>query len=97
MTAILFFSLFLSSGGELPVLAEGYKIEAAGEAIDIQVGHLVPCVADWNGDGLKDLIVGQFTGGKIRLYLNKGSDSEPVFGDFEFLKAGGSEISLPAG
>lgn len=78
-------------------LKEGVKLEADGEAIDVQVGHLVPLAMDWNDDGKKDLIVGQFSGGKIRLYLNHGTDSAPVFKDFEYLRAGDAEISLPAG
>jgi hypothetical protein len=78
-------------------LQEGVRLQAGGEVIDVEIGHLVPCVTDWNGDGKKDLIVGQFSRGKIRLYLNQGTDKEPVFKDFEYLKAGGAEISLPAG
>ena len=77
--------------------AEGVKLEANGDIIDIKIGHLVPCVTDWNSDGNKDLMVGQFDAGKIRLYLNQGSDSAPAFKDSEFLSAGGVEISLPAG
>ena len=76
---------------------EGIKLEANGDIIDIKIGHLVPCVTDWNSDGSKDLIIGQFEAGKIRLYLNQGSDSAPTFNDSEFLHAGGVEISLPAG
>jgi len=76
---------------------QGVKIEADGKAIDVEVGHAVPCVLGWNNDGKKDLIVGQFGGGKIRLYLNQGTDDAPVFKDFTFLRAGGTEISLPAG
>ena len=41
--------------------------------------------------------VGQFRGGKIRLYLNHGTDDSPVFKEYSFLHAGGKEISLPAG
>lgn len=80
-----------------PALGPGSRIVAGEEPIDISVGHLVPCVADWNSDGNRDLIVGQFSGGKIRLYLNQGSNKKPLLKDFEFLKAGGEEISLPAG
>ena len=80
-----------------PRLREGMKIKAAGKPIDIGVGHLVPCVTDWNSDGKKDLIVGQFKNGAIRLYLNEGTDTEPVFGDYSFLQAGGKTIRLDAG
>lgn len=75
----------------------GVKLEADGKAIDVEIGHLVPCAMDWNGDGKRDLIVGQFSKGKIRLYLNHGTDDSPVFKEYSFLHAGGKEISLPAG
>lgn len=99
MHAHLLLCLFLVNAPleSLPELSEGQKLHAKGEVIDIDVGHLVPCVADWNNDGRKDLIVGQFRGGKIRLYLNEGTDAEPQFDEFVYLKAGGSEISLEAG
>ena len=50
-----------------------------------------------NSDGKKDLIVGQFSKGAIRLYLNQGTDTEPVFNDFSFLQAGGKPIKMDAG
>ena len=78
-------------------LRPGVKLKADGKVIDVEVGHLVPCVMDWNGDGKRDLIVGQFSKGKIRLYLNHGTDGSPVFKEYSFLHAGGKEISLPAG
>jgi len=78
-------------------MREGVRIEADGEVINDGRGHLVPCMSDWNNDGKKDLIVGQLSGGKIRLYLNHGTDSAPVFKDFSYLKAGGAEINLPSG
>ena len=78
-------------------LAKGVKLEVAGEPIDIEVGHLVPRACDWNNDGKKDLIVGQFRDGAIRLYLNEGTDSAPVFGEFSLLHAGGKPIRLDAG
>ncbi len=78
-------------------MQEGVRLEADGKVIDVEIGHLVPCVTDWNEDGKRDLVVGQFSGGKIRLYLNQGTDSAPVFKTFEYLKAGGAEISLPSG
>ncbi|HNY26524.1 MAG TPA: VCBS repeat-containing protein [Candidatus Sumerlaeota bacterium] len=80
-----------------PALQKGFRVEADGKPIDGEIGHLVPCVTDWNNDGKKDLIVGQFGGGKIALYLNQGTDAAPVFSKPEYLKAGGAEISLPAG
>lgn len=76
---------------------EGIPLKAGGEVIDVTQGHLMPTVMDWNDDGKKDLVVGQFKGGRIRLYLNEGSDAAPAFGASKFLEAGGAEIRLPAG
>ena len=84
----------------LPVertLGPGVRLESAGKTIDEKIGHFVPCVADWNGDGKKDLIVGQLMSGKIRLYLNEGSDAAPKLGEVQFMQAGGKDISLPCG
>jgi len=83
-----------------PVFAqfkEGVKLEANGKPIDAEIGHFVPTVVDWNSDGKKDLIIGQFREGKIQLFLNYGSDSDPQFKDSQYLQAGGEEINLPAG
>lgn len=78
-------------------MSAGVKLQANGKVIDIDIGHLVPCVMDWNGDGKKDLVVGQFAGGQIRVYINNGTDKAPLFNDFKYLQAGGKEIHLPAG
>lgn len=75
----------------------GFKIVADGKLINVEIGHLVPDVVDWNNDGKKDLLVGQFKEGSIRLYLNKGTDAKPVFGEFSLLAAGDKPIKLDAG
>jgi len=81
-----------------PVLAldfqAPYKINANGSPIRLTVGHANPLVTDWDGDGLKDLIIGQYSGGKMRLYINEGSNPAPVFGTFTYLQADGTDISL---
>ena len=75
----------------------GFKIAAGGKPIDVEIGHLVPDLVDWNNDGKKDLVVGQFKEGAIRLYLNEGTDAKPVFGEFSLLAAGDKPIKLDAG
>ena len=45
-------------------------------------GRAYPLFYDWDNDGLKDLLVGDFGGGKlsnIRVYLNKGTANSPVW------------------
>jgi hypothetical protein len=55
-------------------MREGVRIEANGKVIDIERGHLVPCVSDWNNDGRKDLLVGHMR--TIILYKNVGTQSD---------------------
>jgi hypothetical protein len=71
-------------------------IEANGSAITVN-GHADPCVADWDGDGLKDLLLGEFTQGRIRLYLNSGTSNAPVFTTWSYLESDGVVITLPYG
>lgn len=53
-------------------------------------------VADWNGDGLLDLIVGDIRG-YVSVYLNEGSKERFTFGKPTRLKANGKEIVVPHG
>ncbi|MBQ9370589.1 MAG: fibronectin type III domain-containing protein, partial [Thermoguttaceae bacterium] len=42
-----------------------------------------PSLADWNGDGLLDLVVGEKTSsgaGQVAIYLNSGTNAEPSYG-----------------
>ena len=36
------------------------RIQAAGKPIDVTVGHAAPYLHDFDGDGLRDLLVGEF-------------------------------------
>jgi hypothetical protein len=86
-----------SPGTTSPELLEGVLIQAGGEKIAVRAGHLAPDVVDWNNDGKKDLILGQRSGGRIRLYINEGTDDQPRFDRFEYLTAGGATIALESG
>ena len=64
----------------------------------IDVGYYgAPCVADWNGDGSKDMVLGIFTSGNIRFYENENTNDSPVFNSFSNLQADGVAITLPYG
>ncbi len=89
--------LFISfASAELPVYDASSIIVANGEPITMDVGCASPCVTDWNLDGKKDLIVGQFKNGKMRYYENIGTNANPQFGDYVFMQADGEDISLEA-
>ncbi len=82
--------------GMTPVFNGPEFIRDAGVPID--VGYYgAPTVTDWNRDGAKDLVLGQYDLGKIRLYLNLGPDTAPDFNGYSFFKSGGVDISLPYG
>jgi opacity protein-like surface antigen len=75
--------------GPLPVMDGSSQID---------VGYYgAPSMADWNEDGARDLVIGQFDYGKIRLYLNQGQDRMPRFDGYEFYQSGGTDITLPYG
>ncbi len=64
--------------GGIPELEQGVYIQAGTKPLTVKP-YTAPSVIDWNNDGKKDLLVGQFDEGNIWLYLNRGTDSEPVF------------------
>ena len=83
--------LFPEALGE-PILFHPATNLYAG-AVPLAVGsYSIPCLADWNGDGRKDLLVGYRTADKILLYLNNGGDTDPRLTSSTNLQAGGVDI-----
>ncbi|MBD3370354.1 hypothetical protein GF402_08335 [Candidatus Fermentibacteria bacterium] len=73
-----------------------YSIHSGGSEID--VGYYgAPCVVDWDVDGYKDLVLGQFSSGYIRFYANHDTNDSPVFDGYEYIEADGGRISVPSG
>jgi hypothetical protein len=90
--------LLLACAGTLAAqFQEPVKITAGDDAINVDVGHAAPFYYDWTGNGVRDLLVGQFGSGRLRIYKNHGTDTEPVFKDFEWFMAGGEIASVPSG
>jgi hypothetical protein len=73
------------------------RLKAGGEFINVDIGHAAPYVFDWDKDGKRDLLVGQFGSGKLRIYLNKGTDIQPKYEALEWFRAGGAVATVPAG
>ncbi|MGE5293616.1 MAG: hypothetical protein ACM3VT_02180, partial [Solirubrobacterales bacterium] len=70
-------------------------IQADGNDINV-LGYSVPSFEDWNNDGLRDLIVGEGGAnypGKIRVYLNVGTESDPRFAGFFYVQANGGDLT----
>src|SRR5437867_2146763 len=74
-----------------------FRVLADGSPIDVEIGHAAPLMADMDGDGKLDLLVGQFKEGKLRIYRNLGSNNDPRFGTFTWFEAGGANGKVPSG
>lgn len=74
-------------------------VEANGVEIVVP-GYSVPSMMDWNNDLLKDLIVGEGSPsqGKVRIYLNAGTEAEPRFDGYFYAQANGADLTcVPSG
>ena len=93
--SILILGLFLVAFADTPVFNYGQYVYASGNPID--VGYYgSPFSYDWDGDGVRDLIVGQFSSGMVRFYRNNGTNANPAFGAFSYIQADGRNISVYA-
>ena len=108
-------SLFAQRESKIPVdsyrFDSGVRLMTGGKPIDVTTGHASPYVYDFNGDGKRDLLVGEFGSGtyrgettsksslanaRLRVYLNVGSNAAPRYDGFKYLQAGGENASVPS-
>jgi hypothetical protein len=80
----------------IPELDEGVYIQSGGGPLEVS-SYSAPSVMDWDNDGRKDLLVGQFSNGNIWLFLNQGTDARPTFGSGQKVQAGGVNITTSYG
>jgi|TARA_B100001971_G_C17964469_1_gene419148 hypothetical protein len=73
-------------------LEKPVRIMVNGAPIRAELGYAAPCWTDVDGDGTRDLLVGQYGGGKIRYFRNRG---EGVLSKGSWLKAGKSVATIP--
>ena len=97
--------LVCASAGAAPELAAPIQLRANGKPIDVTGGHATPCIADVDGDGKRDLLVGQFLGSDqrtlfkpgVRLYRNRGTNKAPKLERFVYLTTAGGRAWVPSG
>jgi hypothetical protein len=87
-------------------LAAPVRLEAGGKPIDTEIGHAAPFVYDWDGDGVKDLLVGQFGGGAagstggrgaLSIFHNEGTNAQPKLAAGMKFKQGAKDGTVPSG
>ena len=83
--------------GLSPDLEQPVRLEAAGKPIDTNIGHAAPFVCDFDGDKIKDLLVGQFGEGILWIYRNEGTNSQPKLAAGVKLKDGKEDGRVPSG
>jgi hypothetical protein len=86
-----------TQGAIVPVFEPDFTINWDGGVIHDDNRGAVPDVVDWNGDGVKDLLIGTFYYGNIYFYPNYGTNENPLFKDRTKLEADGVEITLSYG
>ena len=82
-----------SSDPSVAEFDDPFQLKAGSEFIRVESpGYAAPCLADMNGDGLKDLIVGQFNDGKMKVYLSQGDGK---FSEGQWLEVDGKPAEIP--
>ena len=69
------------------------RLKAGGVPIQVEApGYAAPCLADVDGDGQMDLLVGQFNKGKIQFFKGLGGGT---FAKGTWLQAEGKAAEVP--
>lgn len=103
--AVLFTIIFVLSGvtpagaDVVPTLSTADFIHWGPEqrVVEVEFNGPMANVGDWNGDGVKDLLVGVYQDGAVYYYPNSGTNTDPVFDERLQLYADGNKISVPYG
>jgi hypothetical protein len=78
-----------------PILAPGQQLMVGSNVVLTVSGRATPCVHDWDGDGLDDLICGSVNG-PVFLFQNVGTRQVPVYASGTNFWAGGVMLNLGA-
>jgi hypothetical protein len=95
LVAAMWFLLLLVSEtvvADTPDLEAMGKIQAGSKSLQVEE-YSAPFVVDWNNDGSKDLVVGQYQWGFVWLYLNQGTNLNPAFDEGKKITWNGEPIT----
>jgi hypothetical protein len=96
MKRIVFTAILMGSAAGWCAAAEfaaPIRLKAGDASVRVDSpGYAAPCWADVDGDGKKELLVGQFNGGKIRVFKHLG---DTKFAPGIWLQAEGKVAEVP--
>jgi hypothetical protein len=96
MKAIVLSCAVLAASAPAQVFGEPFRLKAGAGFVDADVGHAAPYLHDLDGDGKRDLLVGQFGQGKLRIYRNRGTNEKPDYAEHTWLEAESQVVTTPA-
>jgi hypothetical protein len=93
LTSLLLTPLCFAAAPQGPQFAPPVRLKAGADYVKVEApGYAAPCWFDVDGDGRKDLVVGQFKGGKMKVHRNLG---EGRLAEGKWLEAGGAIAEVP--
>ncbi len=81
---------------DTPELEPAIYIQDGQQNLEVTL-YSIPTSVDWNNDGKKDLVIGQLLFGYVWLYLNTGTDLNPVFDGGSMIGSNDTPISVSWG
>ena len=96
LTAVMLLFFCSLASADVPRLLPAVMVKDGLNNINLSY-DTNPTMVDWNNDGAKDLLVGEFTGGYITLYLNQGTNLNPVFDGGVKVESNGTPITVTYG
>jgi hypothetical protein len=76
-----------------PILMPGVTLKVGAAALSVPVARATPCVFDWDGDGLPDLLCGSYYG-DVYFFRNTNTASAPIYAPAVAIQAGGVALNL---
>lgn len=77
-------------------LAAPFAVHVNNQPLDVELeGGAAPALFDWDRDGVPDLLVGEEYNGRLRIYRNLGTITDPLFSHFVLFQQGRPEGRVP--
>ena len=96
MTVLSSMLCAVALGAAAAEFEEPVRLKAGGEFIQVESpGYACPAMFDVDGDEKPDLVVGQFSGGKMHFFKNVSQGSNPEFAAGTWINTDGEPAKVP--